>query len=101
DVHNVFAQPVSIDDVPDYLTIIKEPMDFGTIRKKIDACAYRTLDEFEAKEGCGTSTELMIWWQYDIRLVYTNATVYNKPITYYYKLAKRLQYATSPLLRDM
>lgn len=48
DIHNVFAEPVSIKDVPDYLDVIKEPMDFGTIRKKLDSCAYQTLDEFEA-----------------------------------------------------
>jgi hypothetical protein len=34
-------------------------------------------------------------------LVYANAAKYNKPETYYYKLAKRLQYATTPLIRKL
>jgi hypothetical protein len=31
---------VSIEEVPDYLIHIKQPMDFGTMRKKVDAHEY-------------------------------------------------------------
>ncbi|KAI9597470.1 PHD-zinc-finger like domain-containing protein [Syncephalis fuscata] len=81
DIHNVFAEPVSIKDVPDYLSVIKEPIDFGTIKKKIESSDYQHL--------------------MNLSLVFSNASTYNKPITYYYKLAKRLQYASAPLLREM
>lgn len=34
-------------------------------------------------------------------MIYSNAVIYNKPVTYYYKLAKRLQYVTAPILREL
>ena len=40
DKNEIFAKPVSIEEVPDYLIHIKHPMDFGTMRKKIDAHEY-------------------------------------------------------------
>ena len=36
DTQEIFAEPVSIDDVPDYLDHIKKPMDFKTMGKKLD-----------------------------------------------------------------
>lgn len=35
--------------VPDYYDIIKEPMDFGTMRKKIKKGSYITVEEFEVR----------------------------------------------------
>ena len=36
DVQDIFADPVSLDDVPDYFDHIKKPMDMSTMRKKLD-----------------------------------------------------------------
>jgi hypothetical protein len=36
--------------LPDYHDIIKHPMDFSTIRKKLDKGAYSNLEQFEV--GC-------------------------------------------------
>lgn len=33
--------------LPDYFEIIKQPMDFGTVRKKLDDGVYKNLEELE------------------------------------------------------
>jgi len=42
---NVPVDPVALN-LPDYSTIIKEPMDFGTIKKTLKAKNYTSVDEF-------------------------------------------------------
>ena len=61
----IFLRPVDPlkDQCPDYLTVIKNPMDFGTIRKKISK--YNSKSEFTA----------------DCELVFSNCRIYNKPGT--------------------
>uniref|UniRef100_A0A3P8TUH1 Bromodomain containing 1b n=1 Tax=Amphiprion percula TaxID=161767 RepID=A0A3P8TUH1_AMPPE len=75
DQYSIFAQPVSIKEVPDYLDHIKNPMDFSTMRKRIDAHSYRNLEEFEA----------------DFNLIITNCMTYNAKDTFFYKAAQRMQ----------
>lgn len=48
DTKKIFAFPVDSEQVPDYYEIVKKPMDFSKIQAKIDACAYRSLKQFEA-----------------------------------------------------
>lgn len=50
------------DGVPDYLHVIKNPMDLGTIRIKLDTNEYQSIDEFER----------------DVDLVFSNCFMYNK-----------------------
>uniref|UniRef100_A0A5K3F5T6 Bromo domain-containing protein n=2 Tax=Mesocestoides corti TaxID=53468 RepID=A0A5K3F5T6_MESCO len=59
----VFTRPVQPDEAPDYLEVIKHPMDLGTVRDKIDAHRYTSVREF-AK---------------DLELIYKNALNYNPP----------------------
>lgn len=61
----IFLRPVDPlkDQCPDYMTVIKTPMDFGTIRKKISK--YNSKSEFSA----------------DCDLVFANCRIYNKPGT--------------------
>ena len=40
----IFLSPVDVKDFPDYLDIVKHPMDFSTIDKKLHT--YKTFDEF-------------------------------------------------------
>ncbi|XP_013102389.2 bromodomain-containing protein 7 [Stomoxys calcitrans] len=74
DPHQFFAWPVTDDIAPGYSKIIARPMDFSTMRQKIDDNDYATLNEF---------TE-------DFRLMCENAIRYNHVDTVYHKAAKRL-----------
>ncbi|XP_062245687.1 bromodomain-containing protein 1-like isoform X2 [Platichthys flesus] len=75
DQYSIFAQPVNIKEVPDYMDHIKIPMDFSTMRKRIDAHDYRSLEEFEA----------------DFNLLIANCMSYNSKDTFFYKAAQRMQ----------
>lgn len=63
--HWVFSKPVDpiALNIPDYFDIIKEPMDFGTIKEKLDKKQYATAHDFA----------------YDMRLVFENCATYNTP----------------------
>eukprot|EP00117_Sycon_ciliatum_P005845 scpid15509/ scgid0111/ Protein EMSY len=58
-----FLQPVNPKTAPGYLDIVKKPMDFGTIKRKLEQDAYSTHME----------------WLNDIRLVRSNCHLYNSP----------------------
>jgi len=47
DTHEIFAEPVSLEDVPDYLTHIKQPMDFKTMREKLASFEYTDIDQVQ------------------------------------------------------
>ncbi|KAF8364677.1 hypothetical protein HHK36_033357 [Tetracentron sinense] len=49
DTHEIFAEPVDPKKVENYYEIIKEPMDFGTMRAKLQEGMYATLEQFEAR----------------------------------------------------
>jgi bromodomain and PHD finger-containing protein 1 len=78
DPADIFAEPVPLEDVPDYLDIIKHPMDFKTMRQKIENHEYTNLSEFEK----------------DLKLVWNNAMVYNQKDTIYYRAAIRIRDAS-------
>lgn len=69
--------------VPDYLDHIKNPMDFSTMRKRIDAHGYRSLEEFED----------------DFNLIISNCMSYNAKDTFFYKAAQRMQDHGGVILR--
>ena len=70
----IFNTPVDAEELglSDYHDIIKKPMDYTTIEKKIDAGEYNELDDFAS----------------DIRLVFSNACTYNAEGTIVHVLAK-------------
>ncbi|XP_010528183.1 PREDICTED: transcription factor GTE8 [Tarenaya hassleriana] len=61
----VFKAPVDVValKIPDYFTIIKHPMDLGTVRTNLTSGVYSSPLEFAA----------------DVRLTFTNAMTYNPP----------------------
>lgn len=56
------VDPVALN-IPSYHSIIKKPMDFGTIKTKLDQGEYEKASEFEA----------------DVRLVFQNCYKFNRP----------------------
>nr|XP_045726440.1 ATPase family AAA domain-containing protein 2B-like isoform X1 [Mirounga angustirostris] len=58
---NIFSKPVDIEEVSDYLEVIKEPMDLSTVITKIDKHNYLTAKDFLK----------------DIDLICSNALEYN------------------------
>ncbi|KAK7907174.1 hypothetical protein WMY93_015786 [Mugilogobius chulae] len=43
---NIFSKPVDIDEVSDYLEVIRKPMDLSTVMTKIDKHQYLTVKDF-------------------------------------------------------
>ncbi|GAB2289410.1 hypothetical protein Dimus_023719 [Dionaea muscipula] len=72
----VFNEPVDVVKlgIPDYLVVIKHPMDLGTIKGKIVSGEYSSPLDFAA----------------DVRLTFSNATTYNPPGTEVHLMAKTL-----------
>lgn len=70
-----FMQPVDTSEFPDYLTIVTEPMDLGTIKKKLTTGQY---------------TEP---WQYidDVWLMFNNTWRYSKKDTYLYDCCSQVK----------
>ncbi|XP_074644692.1 bromodomain-containing protein 7-like [Tubulanus polymorphus] len=74
DVNGFFAFPVNDVIAPGYSSIISEPMDFSTMKIKIDDSDYSNVMEYKR----------------DFKLMCENAMTYNRPETIYYKAAKKL-----------
>ncbi|KAL6982600.1 hypothetical protein U1Q18_015988 [Sarracenia purpurea var. burkii] len=74
DTYGVFSEPVDADELPDYNEVIEHPMDFQTLRNKLNQDRYSTLEEFEA----------------DIFLICSNAMQYNAPDTVYFRQARSI-----------
>ncbi|KAF9305067.1 hypothetical protein BGZ74_011563 [Mortierella antarctica] len=85
DVYVLFTQPVDPKLVPDYATVIKNPMDLSTMRAKVERNFYPTIDEFLS----------------DFQLVCDNARLYNAKDTLYWKQADKLwEWGSKAIERD-
>jgi hypothetical protein len=65
DRYDVFLKPVSDDDAPDYSDIVKNPMDFGTMRSKVEKGVY------------GKGNDAVAALYRDFLLVFDNCRLYN------------------------
>ncbi|XP_046340784.1 bromodomain-containing protein 1-like isoform X5 [Haliotis rufescens] len=84
DTTSIFAEPVSLKEVPDYLEYIDKPMDFQTMRKKVDGHFYTSVDEFES----------------DFELIVHNCLTYNAKDTMFYKAAVKLRDQGGSIIRS-
>ncbi|KAH7641274.1 peregrin-like isoform x1 [Dermatophagoides farinae] len=75
DMNQFFIEPVNVEEVPDYRDFIKNPMDLGTMRKKVDENQYISFDQFEN----------------DLNLIIDNCTFYNEKDTIWHKAALKLK----------
>ncbi|KAA8550466.1 hypothetical protein F0562_002150 [Nyssa sinensis] len=74
DTHEIFAQPVDPKEVEGYYDIIEKPMDFGTMRAKLQEGMYTTLEQFEN----------------DVFLISSNAMHFNSSATIYFRQARAI-----------
>ncbi|CAN8304620.1 unnamed protein product [Cochlearia groenlandica] len=74
DTYGVYSDPVDPEELPDYHERIANPMDFSTVRTKLDSGAYASLEQFES----------------DVFLICTNAMEYNSADTVYYRQARTI-----------
>ncbi|THF99927.1 uncharacterized protein LOC114297218 [Camellia sinensis] len=74
DTHEIFAQPVDANEVEGYYDIIEKPMDFGTMRAKLQEGMYSTLEQFES----------------DVFLILNNAMLFNSSTTIYFRQARAI-----------
>ncbi|KAL8148674.1 hypothetical protein AgCh_005874 [Apium graveolens] len=51
DTYGVFSEHVDPNELPDYHEIIENPMDFGTLRRKLNAGLYSNLEQLEVSSG--------------------------------------------------
>ncbi|KAF9403294.1 hypothetical protein BGZ94_004648 [Podila epigama] len=85
DVYVLFTEPVDPVLVPDYSTVIKNPMDLSLMRAKVERNFYPTIDEFLS----------------DFQLVCDNARLYNAKDTLYWKQADKLwEWGSKAIERD-
>ena len=77
DREGYFEVPVDVAEVPDYLSVIARPMDFGTLMSRVESAEIITLEQF---------------WD-NCKLIWENAMIYNKMDTIYYKAAQRIKNA--------
>ncbi|KAG5542754.1 hypothetical protein RHGRI_015763 [Rhododendron griersonianum] len=112
DTHGVFSEPVDPNELPDYHEIIEHPMDFGTVRKKLDKGRYSNLEEFEDFTVLATMTTSFVHRNMglgvstltkktldtdamrnmaDVFLICSNAMQYNSPNTIYFRQARSIQ----------
>eukprot|EP00039_Didymoeca_costata_P001312 m.51471 g.51471 ORF g.51471 m.51471 type:complete len:730 (+) comp10736_c0_seq3:86-2275(+) len=78
------VDPVALN-LPDYLTIIKKPMDLSTARSKLDSGEYHSAEAFIA----------------DIRLIFSNCLRYNPPGSEVAVKGQQLQHAFEIFLEKM
>ncbi|KAI8894694.1 hypothetical protein BC833DRAFT_603991 [Globomyces pollinis-pini] len=86
DTYGFFLAPVDQTLVTDYSAIVKNPMDLGTMKEKVDKRIYTNYIDFKN----------------DFELVMKNAKLYNAKDTIYYKMAdKLLQFGLKLFEREM
>lgn len=84
DVGEIFAKPVDLAEVPDYLEYIKHPMDLSTMLKKAESYKYKSFDDFEN----------------DFNLMIKNCMSYNSKDTVFYKAALKMREQGGFILRE-
>ncbi|KAI9296448.1 putative histone acetyltransferase [Neoconidiobolus thromboides FSU 785] len=70
-----FLEPVDLSAVPDYLTVVKHPMDLSTLERNVEDNLYPDKESF----------------LHDAYLIFENARTYNDSSTPYFKAADKLE----------
>ncbi|KAJ1535464.1 nuA3 HAT complex component nto1, partial [Nowakowskiella sp. JEL0078] len=82
DKTEMFQEPVTLAIAPDYFNIVKNPMDFQTMERKLEEFEYENAEDFNK----------------DVRLIISNCTLYNAPDTSYFRNARLFEKQSQPIL---
>ncbi|KAI9329629.1 hypothetical protein BDR26DRAFT_922828 [Obelidium mucronatum] len=82
DVKGLFEEPVDLEAVPDYLSVVGKAMSFEEMEEKVEDNEYRSVSQFKD----------------DFLLICRNAQLYNRPDTPWYRAADRLLTRSGPAL---
>lgn len=85
DVQEIFTEPVDIDEVPDYASVITLPMDLSKMRSKLREGKYTTLDDMEN----------------DFNLMIQNCLTYNNKDTIFYRAGIRMRDQCAPIFKSV
>lgn len=80
-----FLRPVAKKDAPDYYSVIKQPMDFQTIKNRLNKFEY-------------TETETLVR---DVRLIFSNCVEYNKRTTSEFKCGSNMSKLFEKRLKNL
>ncbi|XP_060532907.1 bromodomain-containing protein homolog [Cylas formicarius] len=75
DTNEIFTEPVDVEEVPDYTTVVSEPMDLSTMRRKLRDGLYSDLAAMEK----------------DFDLMIANCLAYNNKDTVFYRAAIKMR----------
>merc|ERR1712055_858309 len=84
DTQDIFADPVDPDEVPDYLDIVKIPMDFSKMKEKTELFEYVNIDDFEK----------------DFSLMVANCLSYNEKDTIFYRAGTKMRDVGGSIIRQ-
>ncbi|XP_047511217.1 bromodomain-containing protein 1 isoform X2 [Pieris napi] len=84
DASDIFTEPVDLNEVPDYSTVVKNPMDLSTMGKKLDKGQYKTIDDVET----------------DFQLMIDNCLTYNNKDTVFYKAGVKMREQCKSIFRQ-
>lgn len=80
----IFLEPVDPTEVPDYDSVIKNPIDLGTMREKLKNGQYDSLEDLES----------------DFNLMIKNCLLYNDKETIFYKAGVKMREAGGIIFRQ-
>ena len=84
DQQQIFSDPVDLEEVPDYLDHIRNPMDMKTMNEKLESFAYLTLDDLEQ----------------DFNLMVDNCLSYNERDTMFFRAGVKMRDQGGTIIRQ-
>ncbi|KAL3270797.1 hypothetical protein HHI36_021320 [Cryptolaemus montrouzieri] len=84
DTNEIFSEPVDLEEVPDYMTVVTEPMDLSTMRAKLEREEYPDLKSMEK----------------DFDLMIANCLAYNNRDTVFYRAGIKMRDQCAAIFRQ-
>lgn len=85
DTTEIFLEPVDVNEVPDYMDIVKKPMDLSTMRLKLNSGIYASLEDVEN----------------DFDLMIKNCLLYNNKDTVFYRSGIKMRDHGSSIFKHL